>query len=378
MIRLGSKILKGKILKCSRNGILSLHHGDNQVFRGGPAGFWETYFGINNSGFIIQQLTDKLDAGNVIFRGLFKTEPYFFKNQISLRLRSNYYFKKELENFYVKRKLIFLKKYKVSKKINKNPNCFQVITYFFRIIYRKIFLMKKIYNWNIGLFKGDIDKIDHKKSIKTIKSNKYFLADPFLYKQAKEYYIFAEKFSYKEKKGKIVVFKYKNNSIEELGTALEEKFHLSFPFIFKFKNKIYLIPDSSSNRDLRLYVSEKFPLKWKLNKIILKKVCAADTLVYKMGKAWQMITNLNPNNTEDLNSELYLFSSSNPIKNKWKLLKDNPSIVNYSNARNGGIIFRDSKIYRVYQSTSLTLANSIGIEEIFYKKKNSNYRRIQN
>ena len=49
----------------------SLHHGDNQVFRGGPAGFWETY-GINNSGFIIQQLTDKLDAGNVIFRGLFK------------------------------------------------------------------------------------------------------------------------------------------------------------------------------------------------------------------------------------------------------------------------------------------------------------------
>ena len=33
----------------------------------------------NNSGFIIQQLTDKLDAGNVIFRGLFKTEPYFLK-----------------------------------------------------------------------------------------------------------------------------------------------------------------------------------------------------------------------------------------------------------------------------------------------------------
>ena len=32
------------------------------MFRGGPAGFWETYFGINNLGFIIQQLTDKLDA----------------------------------------------------------------------------------------------------------------------------------------------------------------------------------------------------------------------------------------------------------------------------------------------------------------------------
>ena len=53
-----------------------------------------------------------------------------------------------------------------------------------------------------------------------------------------------------------------------------------------------------------------------------------------------------------------------------KLLKDNPSIVNYSNARNGGIIFRDSKIYRVYQKHKFNdYGNSIGIEEIFYKKK---------
>ena len=50
MIRLGSKILKGKIPNVQIR--FFFHHGDNQVFRG-PAGFWETYFGINNSGFII-------------------------------------------------------------------------------------------------------------------------------------------------------------------------------------------------------------------------------------------------------------------------------------------------------------------------------------
>ncbi len=372
IIRLGSKILKGKILRSSRKGIISLHHGDNQIFRGGPAGFWETYFGINHSGFIIQQLTNKLDAGNIIFRGFLKTEPYFLKNQINLRFRSNYYFKKVLEDYYLNRKFNFVKKYKVSKQIYKNPNCFQVMNYFLKLFYRKLFIMKKNYSWNIAVFKGNFDKINHKKSITTKKSNEYFLADPFLYNYKKEYYIFAEKFVYREKKGKIVVFKYKNNSLKELGTVINEKFHLSFPFIFKFNNKIYLIPDSSSNKDLRIYVSDKFPLKWKLHKIILKNVSATDTMVYKLDKHWQLITNLNPNNTDDLNSELFLFNSSDPVNKKWKSFKNNPIIINYSRARNGGIIFQDNKIYRVFQKHNFNdYGNSIGIEKIFSKKKNS-------
>ena len=377
IIRLGSKILKGKILKSSKKGIISFHHGDNQIFRGGPAGFWETYFGINNSGFIIQQLTNKLDAGNIIFRGNFKTEPYFLKNQINLRLRSNYYLKKILENYYTNRKFYFRKKYKVSEKIFKNPNCFQVVNYFLKLVYRKLFVMKKIHRWNIAVFKGNFEKIDHKKSIITEKSNEYFLADPFLYRHGKEYYIFAEKFVYSENKGKIVAFKYKNNSLKELGTVISEKFHLSFPFIFRFKNRIYLIPDSSSNKDIRLYVSEKFPLKWKLQKIILKNVSATDTMVYKLDKDWQIITNLNPNKTDDLNSELFLFHSSDPVNKKWKSFKNNPIIINYLHARNGGIIFKDSKIYRVHQKHKFNdYGNSIGVEEIFFsKKKNYIYKK---
>ena len=168
------------------------------------------------------------------------------------------------------------------------------------------------------------------------------------------------------------MFKYKNNSLKELGTVINEKFHLSFPFIFKFNNKIYLIPDSSSNKDLRIYVSDKFPLKWKLHKIILKNVSATDTMVYKLDKHWQLITNLNPNNTDDLNSELFLFNSSDPVNKKWKSFKNNPIIINYSRARNGGIIFQDNKIYRVFQKHNFNdYGNSIGIEKIFSKKKNS-------
>ena len=37
-----------------------------------------------------------------------------------------------------------------------------------------------------------------------------------------------------------------------IGTALEESFHLSFPYIFEFNNDIYMVPESSKNRDIRL------------------------------------------------------------------------------------------------------------------------------
>lgn len=374
LIRFGSGILRGKILKSSKNGVISFHHGDNKLFRGGPAGFWETYNGINSSGFVIQQLTNKLDAGNIIFRGLFKTEPYFLNNQYNLRFRSNYYLKKIFEQYYKDRKFTFLKRYKVPDKIYKNPNFLQVIIYFLKILFRKLFAMKKINNWNIAVYKGNYKSINHKMSICAPQSDKYFLADPFIYKHNNNYFIFAEKFIYSEDKGKIVVFKLEKNSLIELGTAIREKFHLSFPYIFKYKKKIYLIPDSSSNKDLRIYISEKFPLKWKLYKIVLKNVKATDTLIYKQNKNWEIITNLNPNNTDDLNSELFLFKSANPIKKNWQEQKNNPLIVNFLKARNGGIIIEKNKIYRVFQKHKFNdYGNSISLSKINSKNNNQKF-----
>ena len=39
IIRCGSGILKGEILKLTKFGVISFHHGDNRFYRGGPSGF---------------------------------------------------------------------------------------------------------------------------------------------------------------------------------------------------------------------------------------------------------------------------------------------------------------------------------------------------
>ena len=43
LLRCGSGILRGEILNAARFGILSFHHADNRINRGGPAGFWEVF-----------------------------------------------------------------------------------------------------------------------------------------------------------------------------------------------------------------------------------------------------------------------------------------------------------------------------------------------
>ena len=73
LIRGGSGILRGDILNLCRGGIISFHHGDNEVNRGTPPGFWEVYNREKTTGFIIQILNEELDAGKVLFKGKIPT-----------------------------------------------------------------------------------------------------------------------------------------------------------------------------------------------------------------------------------------------------------------------------------------------------------------
>lgn len=75
LVRFGFNILRGDILTAARHGVWSYHHGDNDCYRGGPAYFWEVYEGNPLSGAILQVLTEELDGGKVLCKGMFATEP---------------------------------------------------------------------------------------------------------------------------------------------------------------------------------------------------------------------------------------------------------------------------------------------------------------
>ena len=59
--------------------ILSFHHGDPERYRGRPAGFYELLHGAPKQGVVVQKLTDKLDAGVFLARGLFKIDHHSYR-----------------------------------------------------------------------------------------------------------------------------------------------------------------------------------------------------------------------------------------------------------------------------------------------------------
>jgi hypothetical protein len=88
LIRIGFRILSGKILSAARFGVWSYHHGDNRLNRGGPAGFWEVMLGWPETGSILQILTEDLDSGQVLYRSFSQTD------HVSVRRnRNNLYWK---------------------------------------------------------------------------------------------------------------------------------------------------------------------------------------------------------------------------------------------------------------------------------------------
>ena len=139
LLRFNKKILRGNILNLNKFGIISLHLGDDLKYRGGPSGFWEVYNREVNSGFIIQQLTENLDNGNILFRGNISTEKTWLLNRAELNLRAFFYLKEIIKQISIKKMLpTFLDNIPYTDKIYKSPTNYQLFKYLYMRIQNKL------------------------------------------------------------------------------------------------------------------------------------------------------------------------------------------------------------------------------------------------
>tara|TARA_B100000780_G_scaffold272952_1_gene235872 strand:- start:1572 stop:2180 length:609 start_codon:yes stop_codon:yes gene_type:complete len=99
IIRGGHHILRGGILEVCPYGVIGMHHGDNEVYRGLPSGFWEVYNQDLNSGFIIQRLQEVLDQGIVYFKGYIESKETAYKNSLYIHQKARKEFIIFIENF---------------------------------------------------------------------------------------------------------------------------------------------------------------------------------------------------------------------------------------------------------------------------------------
>lgn len=360
ILRMNNGILKGDILNISLLGVLSFHHGDNRINRGGPSGFWEVFNAESSSGFVLQKLTEELDGGNIILRGNVMTQSTWLMNNALLLEKSTFFLKYYLDNLAQGKELKFENTPCIyDKKLYRTPSfikliCYMLKTYFpplKREFSKKLMRKNAVVRWGVAF---SLDKNCQKSLFRYHKIQNpkgRFLADPFVVSHNGRDICYVEDYDYKRGKGHISAVEiFENGKYNFLGTVLDEEYHLSYPYIFKHKDDIYMIPESSEAKEVRLYKSIDFPMKWTYVRSLIKNIEAVDsTLLIKKSKLF-LLTNYCSASLNDNYSELHMYTSDDLIEGEFKKVNaDFPLIFDSKRARNGGVINNGNKVYRVNQ-----------------------------
>jgi hypothetical protein len=378
ILRFGFNIIRGEILDIPKYGVWSFHHDDEEKYRGGPPCFWEIYYNDPVTGAILQRLTDRLDGGIILKKGYFKTNLTSYSGNIDdvykeaakwpihvardIQNRNSSYFDKTPT--------------KTQALIYKEPTNIQLLFFFFNIGKRKIFFLFKHklrkFQWNIGVINEPIENLlnynnncNNKLQIHWYplkKSDNFFLADPFGQLIDETLFILCEKCNMDTGYGELTTIEMKNKIYSNPKKIFTDiNCHLSYPFIFNYKDEIYLVPESRRNRSILLYKAEKFPEKWIKVNTIARDINASDsTLFYYNDMWWLMYTDMSIGES----SSLCILYSEN-LLGKWKSHLGNPVKQDVRSARPAGTPFIKNKVlFRPSQDCSRNYGGKITINEV--------------
>jgi hypothetical protein len=197
-----------------------------------------------------------------------------------------------------------------------------------------------------------------------------FVADPFMVREGSTWYMFFEVLDARTYEGKIGL------AVSQDGlrwayerVVLSEPYHLSYPYVFKWQNQYYMVPDCRGVDSIRLYKAVRFPTDWSFVRVLVDEDYVDSSLLHHADRWWLFAANLE-------NDTLHLFHADN-LMGSWSehpqspIVKGNPHI-----ARPAGRILAlepGDRIFRYAQDDEPTYGNQVRAFEIT-ELTSTNYR----
>ncbi|MDD5597094.1 MAG: hypothetical protein PHV82_04065 [Victivallaceae bacterium] len=172
-----------------------------------------------------------------------------------------------------------------------------------------------------------------------------YVADPFMIEKDGRFFMFFEAMNRADHEGDIAFAESSDLKNWKYGKIiLNEKFHLSFPNVFKWKGEYYLVPESHQDLTVRLYKAEKFPDKWKYVGNLISGYSFVDPAIFRYNNKWWLFI------TTQFSNILNLYYADS-LEGKWKPHPMNPIIkFNAHISRPGGrVIIYKGRPYRFAQ-----------------------------
>ena len=177
-------------------------------------------------------------------------------------------------------------------------------------------------------------------------------ADPFPVKEGDRYYIFMEELDRKTRRGHISVMELdRSGAVKGPVKILQHEYHLSYPYVFKWRDTYFMVPESRMNRTVELYKCKEFPYEWEHHSTLMSDVGAVDSTLEEIDGRWWMFATIAPDDVS-AKRELHLFHSETPL-GPWISHPRNPVKSDLSSARPAGRIIRhNGELYRPSQDST--------------------------
>lgn len=196
-----------------------------------------------------------------------------------------------------------------------------------------------------------------------------FHADPFGWVSPDlKYWVVYEHYYEKNNIGELRIgnVNFSNTSINKVPEIFwPKKNHLSYPYIYRENDNIFLFPESKSENKQYLITINSYTGEMISEKVIIPNISISDPSVIKHNGIYYMF------GVTKSNDELFIWYSSS-IEGEWKAHKKNPVKIDSHTSRPGGSIFySESHLYRVAQDCSPVYGQRLAIMKILILNQNN-------
>ena len=358
LIKFGLEHAQDEASGLAKYGVWFYYHGDDKIMKGGPPGFWEVAENWPETSSALIAIGGKFNSNRVLFRSHFVTYPFsparhrsyyfwattpFLARQINLlqQLGEEEYCQET--NKFNAAPLPKVKRYEAPSNSLAAKAIARIIVRLTKEFFERILYMKQ---WFL-LFSLKKDEANNFSEFKEIMPPKgVFWADPHVIQVDDKFYIFIEEFLQTKNKGHISVIELdKQGNWTAPVKILEKDYHLSYPHVFEWNHKFYMVPESRANKTIDLYECAEFPYKWNFKQCLMENISAVDTTLVHISNKWWLFTAMAENEAAAPNVELFLFYTDDLFSGEWKAPPTGSIVSDAASARSAASLFATHRTF---------------------------------
>lgn len=193
-----------------------------------------------------------------------------------------------------------------------------------------------------------------------------FYADPFLVREHDRIYCFFESTPLEPVFGQIevVVLDLNGQVLAPPKLALRCDYHLSYPQVIRHENTWYMLPETSNNKTIEIWIAEEFPCKWTRHATLIDNIAAADATLSQIDGRW-WLTAAVKQDCKKYGDKLFAWHADSPLSTNWIPHEQNPIRVDTLYDRPAGELFQhEGRLIRPSQDSVKRYGGAIEFREV--------------